>query len=356
MTSRVRPVWRVMRGRDDADGLLCERRRGSRRKLGLNGSKLAAMDGLPHDTEARQLLDPVLRPRMPVSAKLLATLYEILDAAILVLHGKFGNIQLYDHARRGLETVAQRGFDASFLAFIEFVSIDTDLAAARSIRCRKRVVVSNVNEDPLYAPYRERATHAGYQAVQSTPLISEKGEILGVLVTHLPEAREFTAHELQVLDLYSRQAADAIVRARVESDLATVRSRLDAALRVSEMGVYDWDMASDRVYGDPNYQRITGVPFDQDGYATRQSLYDKIDPQDREERLKRVQRAVDTGEPYEAEYRIVTSAKPRWVISRGRAHYDDAGKPTHFTGVLVDITARKEAEEALLEADRQKNA
>jgi PAS domain S-box-containing protein len=311
---------------------------------------------MPHDAAARPPLDTVLRPRMPVSSELLATLYEILESAILVLHGKFGNLQLYDPARRGLETVAHRGFDASSLAFISFVSIDTELAAARSIRCRRRVVVANVNEDPLYAPYREFAANAGFKAVQSTPLISKEGEILGVLVTHLPEAREFTAHELQVLDLYSRQAADAIVRARVESDLATARSRLDAALRVGEMGVYDWDMASDRVYGDPNYQRITGVPFDQDGYATRQSLYDKIDPQDREERLKRVQRAVDTGEPYEAEYRIVTSAKPRWVISRGRAHYDDAGKPTHFTGVLVDITARKEAEEALLEADRQKNA
>ena len=82
----------------------------------------------------------------------------------------------------------------------------------------------------------------------------------------------------------------------------------------------------------------------------------RIHPDDREERLKRVRRAIETGEPYEAEYRIVTGGKPRWVISRGTVDYDETGKPTHFTGVLVDITARKQAEEALLEADRQKNA
>jgi len=85
-------------------------------------------------------------------------------------------------------------------------------------------------------------------------------------------------------------------------------------------------------------------------------LNDKIHPEDREERLKRVRHAIATGEPYEAEYRIVTEGSPRWVISRGTIEYDEAGTPTHFTGVLVDITARKRVEQALLEADRQKNA
>ena len=122
------------------------------------------------------------------------------------------------------------------------------------------------------------------------------------------------------------------------------------------MGVYDWNMVTDRVYGDPNFQRMAGVRFDQDGFASRQALNDAIHPDDREERLKRVRHAIETGEPYEAEYRIATGGKPRWVISRGTVDHDETGKPTHFTGVLVDITARKRAEETLLEADRQKNA
>ena len=157
------------------------------------------------------------------------------------------------------------------------------------------------------------------------------------------------------MDLYSRQAADAIVRARAERDLALTRSRLESALRVGEMGTYDWNMLTDRVYGDAHFQRMAGVTFDEDGFASRQALNDRIHPDDREERLKRVRRAIATREPYEAEYRIVTDGSPRWVISRGTVEYDDAGKPRHFTGVLVDITARKHAEEALLEADRQKN-
>jgi signal transduction histidine kinase/ActR/RegA family two-component response regulator len=309
-----------------------------------------------HDHPADPPPEREPQPRIPMPAGLLPTLYEILDAAILVLHGKFGTIQLYDPTRRVLELACQRGFFGPFLDALASVSIDTGMAAPRSIRNHARVVVTDVNADPDYAPYRELAANAGYRAIQSTPIVSRDGEVLGALVTHLPDARAFSAHELQVLDLYSRQAADAIVRARVERDLATARSRLESALRVGEMGVYEWNMITDQVYGDPNFRRMIDVEFDENGFAPRHLLYERIHPDDREERLKRVQRTLDTGEPYEAEYRILTSARPRWVISRGTVDYDQTGRPVHFTGVLVDITARKHAEEALLEADRQKNA
>jgi len=291
-----------------------------------------------------------------VSAALLATLNEILDAVILVLRGKFGTLALYDAVRNTRQIVAQRGFDAEYLQAVGVMSIDTGLAGSRSIRQSKRVIVYDVNEDPEYEPYREFAKKAGYRTVQATPLLSSDGEVLGALVTHLSEPRDFTPHELQVLDLYSRQAADAIVRARAERDLAIARSRLESALRVGEMGLYDWNMLTDRVYGDAHFQRMAGVPFDADGFASRQALNDRIHPDDREERLKRVRRAIATREPYEAEYRIATDGRPRWVMSRGTVEYDEAGTPKHFTGVLVDITARKQLEEVLLEADRHKDA
>jgi signal transduction histidine kinase/ActR/RegA family two-component response regulator len=291
-----------------------------------------------------------------LSAALLATLNEILDAVILVLRGEFGNLELLDPARSVLRIVAQRGFDAEFLKAMGAVPVASGLAASKAIRGRTRVIIHDVNQDPEYAPYRELAKRAGYRTVQATPLLSGDGEVLGALVTHLSEPRDFSSHELQVLDLYSRQAADAIVRARAERELALVRSRLESALRVGEMGMYDWDMLSDRVYGDAHFQRMAGgVPFDAEGFASRQALNDRIHPDDREERLKRVRRAIAAREPYEAEYRIVTEGTLRWVISRGTIEYDETGTPKHFTGVLVDITARKHAEEALMEADRQKN-
>ena len=58
-------------------------------------------------------------------AELRATLYEILDAAILVLRGQFGNIELYDSDRGVLEIVAQRGFREEFMKALGTVQIGT---------------------------------------------------------------------------------------------------------------------------------------------------------------------------------------------------------------------------------------
>src|SRR5260370_22598714 len=43
----------------------------------------------------------------------------------------------------------------------------------------------------------------------------------------------------------------------------------------------------------------------------------------------------------------------RFLAARGRAHYDPSGHPTRMTGVAMDITARKQAEDALRAAKEQ---
>ena len=54
------------------------------------------------------------------------------------------------------------------------------------------------------------------------------------------------------------------------------------------------------------------------------------------------------------EYRVVQPDNSiRWVMARGRCHRDDNGAPTHFPGVVFDITERKRSEEALLDGERQ---
>ena len=104
------------------------------------------------------------------------------DAAILVLQGKFGSIQLYDSARGVLEMVAQRGFHEEFLDALATVSIEAGLAGARSIRNRKRVIIPDVDEAPEYEPYRRLAAIAGSLVhTRSTPMLSLDGEVLGAL-------------------------------------------------------------------------------------------------------------------------------------------------------------------------------
>ena len=255
----------------------------------------------PKPAEAAHVRIPFAR--RAVSAELVADLYEILDATMLLLGADQGNIQLYDPARDVLEIIAHRGLPEEFLTALRTVSRQDQTASARALREGRRVVIEDVNQDAAYAPYRHIAAQAGFRAVQATPMLRHDGRLLGVLATELSEARRFSAQELRIVDLYSRQAADAVERARVERDLETAR-RLATALNAGEIGVYDWDMLSDQVHGDANLERMFGIKLDEQGSAPRSAFEPFIHPDDREMRADRVKRAIDTGEPYEAEYRV----------------------------------------------------
>ena len=75
---------------------------------------------------------------------------------------------------------------------------------------------------------------------------------------------------------------------------------------------------------------------------------DAIHPDDRARIAAQIRHTLETGAPYDAEYRIISATdetRPtRWVEARGRVEFDDAGRPIRFPGVVQDVTRRREAE------------
>ncbi|MBI5906169.1 MAG: PAS domain-containing protein [Deltaproteobacteria bacterium] len=58
--------------------------------------------------------------------------------------------------------------------------------------------------------------------------------------------------------------------------------------------------------------------------------------------------------PLETEYRVIgREGNVHWLATRGLFQYDDQGLPDRLLGILMDITGRKRAEEAVAAAQRQ---
>jgi two-component sensor histidine kinase/CheY-like chemotaxis protein len=137
--------------------------------------------------------------------------------------------------------------------------------------------------------------------------------------------------------------------------------RRSLALAAGQMGSWDWDVLGGDCRWDEGQYRICGVDpssFIIDLAAIR----DLLDPEDWQQLHESFVRLVSVPGSFQAEFRIRTPAgQQRWCFGSAASTADTAGRVARISGVTIDITERKEAEDRQLllarEVDhRAKNA
>lgn len=150
-----------------------------------------------------------------------------------------------------------------------------------------------------------------------------------------------------VQEITERKQAEA-ERAIAEQALRESESRLRHALQAGQMGVWEVDLATQAVYRSESTDLIFGLPPG----AQRRTPDDylaRIHPADREKVAAAIRFSIDQEVEHTVEYRVVhPDGGLRWVASRGEPVRDAAGRPIRLAGALVDVTARKDAEERIL--------
>jgi signal transduction histidine kinase/CheY-like chemotaxis protein len=145
-------------------------------------------------------------------------LQEVLRAALDVQGADMGLLSLCDPKRDGLNLKVHSGFDKEFLKFVEWVPPGAG-ACGTCYEQRRRIVVEDIELDPIFAEYREAARRAGFRACHSTPLITGRGNIIGVLSVHFRQPHRPSNRETRLIDLYARMAADIIENARLHHQM-----------------------------------------------------------------------------------------------------------------------------------------
>lgn len=151
----------------------------------------------------------------------------ILDAAVSLMSSDMASMQLLDPERNQLRLLAWKGFHPQSAAFWEWVYLDSASTCGLALSAGSRVIVPDVETCDFMAGTADLDEYrrSNIRAVQSTPLVSRSGQLLGMISTHWREPHQPTERALWRLDVLARQAADLIERGKTQSVLA---SRNDA--------------------------------------------------------------------------------------------------------------------------------
>lgn len=282
-------------------------------------------------------------------------LQEAVEATVASVAADRGTLQLLEG--KSLRIVAHCGHDTPFLKF--FQSAETVASAcSEAARSAERVVVPDVEKSDLFAGTESLSVlrAAGVRAVQSTPMMSRTGKLIGMLSTHWGKPHFPDELELFRIDLLVRQTADLIEMARAEKALRTSESTLRSfyesvplMLGIVELPADDSDII--HIYDTPATDRFFGHP---PGSAAGKSSLEMGVPKEAVENwIGNYRRAEREGKPVQFEYWHPHKSGSVWLSAVvAKIGPGDSGR-TKFSYAVADLTERKRVEEALRSSEER---
>ncbi|SPE26878.1 putative Histidine kinase [Candidatus Sulfotelmatomonas gaucii] len=226
-----------------------------------------------------------------------------------------------------------RALDEVFRIVNEVTRATVESPVARVLREGKIVGLANhtslIGKDGTEVPIDDSAA----------PIRDADGNILGaVLVFRDVTGRRRTEKQLAEQAKLLEQAA---------AEARSQRQRLGLALTAGKMGVFEVDPAAKVFWWSPETYSLFGVS-PAEFKPARDSFAALIHPGDKENFMQYWDENTAEFQPINHEFRILKpDGKERWISCRGTPRYDDGGSPIHYSGLFLDITERREADQVL---------
>jgi PAS domain S-box-containing protein len=134
-------------------------------------------------------------------------------------------------------------------------------------------------------------------------------------------------------------------RRLAEAALRESERRLTLAASAAHLGIWIRYLKRDEIWATEKWRELFG--FEKSERLDVHCVLQRLHPEDRDAVSETLAKALSGEGAYETEYRVVLpEGRMRWIASRGGVEFDANGKPVLMRGAALDITTRKQAEEA----------
>ncbi len=214
---------------------------------------------------------------------------------------------------------------------------------------------NDFQRDPRTKAWWNEARGAGWHSVAAIP-IQLRGRPVAILAVYAREAGYFGDEELELIEEVALDVGFALEELEREEDLrkmqaalAESQDRLVQAVRVADIGIFDFRTDDDCMYASPELSALHGFP-PEERMPVRRAL-ENVHPADRERVLRKFEAAKDGEDDgrFDQEYRLLLAdGTVKWVRHRSKVMSEDsqAGRrAVRIVGAVTEITKERQAQE-----------
>jgi len=265
-----------------------------------------------------------------------------------LLPGSLCSILLLDAEQKRLFHGAAPSLAEEYIKAVNGIAIGPHAGSCGTAAFRnERVIVSDINNDPLWADCKDIAAAHGLQACWSTPIRSSRKEVLGTFAIYYHDNRSPAGAELDTIDRMCHLGGMAIERDKAEASLRLQYRALESA--VDPILITETEGDYPIIYCNPAFERASGY--------TRKEVLGKnprfLQGTDcKQSGLKVVRQALAKG----AEARVLLrNYRKDGTMYWNELHLapvrDGNDNISQWIGVHNDITSSKLAKETLAESE-----
>jgi len=259
---------------------------------------------------------------------------------------------LADEQAGCLQLNAYAGIQENEAKAIEWLDFGVAICGCAAQTCRSIIIDDVLNSQDSRT---DLIRSYGIQAYCCHPLMAED-HLIGTLSFGTKKRVHFTPDEVELMRIVADQVAVAMQRKYTERLLRQREFDLAEAQRVAALGSWGYDINTQAVNWSDELYRIFGIEKKAlDGLYP--SFLNLVHPEDKTKVLKTNREAIESGEPFEIEYRILTrNNQVRHIREVGYSRKDGSGKISGLFGTAQDITRQKQVELALRTSENQLRA
>jgi PAS domain S-box-containing protein len=295
-----------------------------------------------------ELLQPVLYQftnRLHRATTLTEVYDSALDSIASALHCERASILLFDEAGV-MRFVGWRGLSDGYRQAVEGHS-----PWKRSDTHPEPLCIGDIDDADIPEPLKAVITAERIRALTFVPLMVNE-TLIGKFMTYYDAPHVFTDEEVNLAVTIARHVGLAVQRLNAEIHLRENEERLRLATRTGRVGVWDWDITTNRTTWTDSLYAMHGVNKEE-WESTLEGFSVFVHPDDRDVVSQAIDRSLHEGTPYELECRILRpDGQIVWLYTTAMV-LRASDQPVRMIGATLDITERKRAEAAVLNSEHR---